>query len=184
MAHVSRLSDYVHQGVAQDEILEGKLVSATASGGIRSYSNLPNVTLAASGTTYPVFIAFAAPDNFDRPVNSLQYTATYYTTIRADVNTGWGDPSDTYTYYRVGLSNLEAPTLTSGMFVQLHAGGSYTLTSGCWIANSNLQTRGALVKVADDGTGRFEYTTSNSVAIGFVEEYDAARNYLTVTLKH
>ncbi len=182
MAFVSRLSDYVGGGVAVVNILEGKLVTVAASGG-RELSNLPNVSLAASGTSYPIFVAFAAPDNFPRPVNSLNYTASYTALIRSDINTGWGNPVDTYTMYREGLSSLEAPTLTSGMLVQLHRGGSYTLTSGCWVDSADIKVNNALVKVADDGTGRFAYTTSASAAIGFVEEYDIKRNYLVVTVK-
>lgn len=182
MAFVSRMSDYVGQGVAMENILEGKLVTVTTSGG-RDVSNLANVNLAASGVTYPVFVAFAAPDNFPRPVNSLNYTANYLTVLRGDLNTGWGDPIDQFTMYRVGLSNLEAPTLVSGMFVQLHRGGTFTLTSGCWVDGASIKANGALVKVADDGTGRFDYTASTANAVGFVEEYDSLRNYLVVTLK-
>jgi hypothetical protein len=179
MAHEARLSNYVGQGVAQDTILEGKLVVATTSG-IRA--ELPNVRLAASGVTRPVYVAFAAPDNFPRPVNSLQYTAGNLTTFRGDVNTGWADPVDQYTMYRVGLASLENPVLTSGMLVQLHRDGTYTLPSGCWVDVAGIKVREALVKVADDGTGRFQLTTVNSSAVGWVEEYDATRNYLTVTL--
>jgi len=180
LAHVSRLSDYVRGGVAQDTIWEGSLVTPSTSG-IRA--DLVNVRLAASGTVYPVFVAFAAPTNFPRPVNSLQYTARNTVTIRGDNNTGWADPVDTYTMYRTGLSNLEAPVLTSGMLVQLHRGGTYTLTSGNWINTANIRVPGALVKAADDGTGRFQLTTLQSEAIGFVEEFDGKRNYLTVTIR-
>jgi len=179
MAHVSRLSDYVEQGVAQDTILEGRLVTTTISG-IRG--SLPNVRLAASGTIRPVFMAFVPPDNFARPTNALQYTAGNLQVIRGDVNTGWTDPVDSYTMYRQGLSTLEAPVSTSGMLVQLHRHGTYTVTSGCWVPNASLLVNNALFRVATDGTGRLEFTTDNSVAVGWVEEYDGNRNYLTVTL--
>jgi len=182
MAFVSRLSDYVAAGVVMQDILEGKLVTVSISGG-RDASNLPNVNLAASGITYGIFVAMAAPDNFPRPVNSLNYTANYLAVMRADINTGWGNPVDSYTYYREGLSSLEAPVLTSGMLVQLHRGGTYTLTSGCWIDASGIKVNGALVKVADDDTGRFALTTDVTKAVGFVEEYDVKRNYLVVTVK-
>lgn len=181
MAYTSRLSDYVRGGVAQDTILEGKLVTYSVSG-IRG--ELPNVRLAASGTTYPVFVAMVPPDNFPRPVNANQYTAGHLATIRSDVNTGWGDPIDQYTFYRVGLSNLEAPVLTSGMLVQLHRGTTVTLTSGCWVDSANIKVNGNRVKVSDDGTGRWQYTALVSESIGFVEEYDPSRNYLTVTIEH
>ena len=180
MAFVSRLSDYVAQGVAGTTILEGLLVTTTVSG-VRG--TLPNVQLAASGTIRPVFVAFVPPDNFARPVNSLQYTATDLAVLRSDINTGWNlTQTDQYTMHRIGLSNLEAPTAVSGMLVQLHRKGTYTLTSGNWIASDSLKVAGALVKVADDGTGKFALTTDQSVAVGFVEEYDVNRNYLVVSL--
>jgi len=184
LAHESRLSDYAGQGVVYESagILEGCLVTATVSGG-RVGSDLPNVVLAASGVVYPVYVAFAAPDNFPRPVNSLNYTANFQTTIRSDINTGWGNPIDTFTMYREGISSLEAPVLASGMLVRILRGGTYTLTSGCWVDSSAIKVNQALVKVADDGTGRFDVTTSQANAVGFVEVYDSARNYLTVTLK-
>lgn len=179
MAHVSRLSDYVAQGVAQNTILEGLLVSTSVSG---IKGSLPNVLLAASGVVRPVFMAFVPPDNFPRPIDSRQYTAGNLQVFRSDLNTGWVDPIENGTYYRQGLSTYEAPTLTSGMLTQLHRQGTYTVTSGCWVANASLLAREAKFKVADDGTGRLQYTTNDSVAVGWVEEYDATRNYLTVTL--
>ena len=182
MAHESRLSDYAAGGVAAQSILEGLFVT-TATSGVRELSTLPNVSIAASGTVYPVYVAFAAPDNFPRPVNSLNYTANYLTTIRGDVNTGWQNPVDTFTMYREGLSNLEAPTMTSGMLVRLLRGGTYTLTSGNFIDVAGIRVPGALVRVAHDGTGRAQLTTVQAEAVAFVDEYDAGRNYLTITLK-
>lgn len=184
MAHVSRLSDYVGGGVVVHPagIYEGSFVTATVSGG-RTLSSLPNVNIAASGTVYPVYVIFAAPDNFPRPVNSLNYTANYQVTIRGDVNTGWADPIDQYTMYREGISSLENPLLASGMRVQLHRGGTYTLTSGNYIDVAGIRVKDALIRVAHDGTGRAQLTTVASEAVGFVEEYDATRGYLTITLK-
>ena len=183
MSYVSRQSDFVMGGVAQDTILEGKLVVASTSG-VLSASSLPNVRLAASGTVYPVYVAIVPPDNFVRPTNSAMYTAGYNAVVRADVNTGWGNPIDeNYTFYRQGKSTLEAPALASGELVQCHRGGTYTLTSGAWIDVAGIKVNQALVKVADDGTGRFQLTTLQADAIGFVEQYDGSKNYLTVTLK-
>lgn len=174
------MSDYVRGGVAGESILEGKLCTITLSG-VRA--ELPVARIATSGTVYPIFVAIAPPDNFQRPTNATQYTAPWYTTIRRDVNTGWGDPVDSYTLYRQGLSTLEAPTLTSGMLVQLHRGCTVTVTDGCFITGDAIKVPGALVKVADDDTGKFEVTVDTTIAIGYTEEYDSTRNYLTVTLK-
>ena len=179
MAYISRLSDYVRGGVAQDTILEGKLVTISTSG-VRA-NELPNVRLAASGA-FPVFVAIVPPDDFPRPTNSEMYTATNLGTLRSDTNTGWQNPVESYTFYRQGLSTFEAPTLTSGMLVQLHRGGTVTVTSGCWLDSANIKVNGSLVKPATDGTGRFEYTNTRADSIGFVEEYDGKRNYLTVVI--
>jgi hypothetical protein len=84
MALISRLADYVRGGVAQDTILEGKLVTLTNSGIL---NDLPNVRLAASGATN-VFVMTIPPDNFARPTNALQYLATDLSVIRGDINTG------------------------------------------------------------------------------------------------
>lgn len=182
MAYISRMSDLVLGGIVADpSIVEGTLVTISTSG-VTALNSLPAVRIAASGTVYPVFVAMAAPDNFPRPTNSLMYTSTYQQTIRSDVNTGWGNPVDSYTFYRQGLSTLENPVLTSGMLVQLHRGGTVTLTSGNWISTANIKVPGAKVAVADDGTGRFKYTTLQSEAIGFVQEYDGAKQYLTVVI--
>jgi hypothetical protein len=179
MAHISRLSDYVKGGVAQDTILEGLFVTATVSG-IRE--ELPNVRLAASGTTWPVYVAIVPPDNFARPTDSRMYTAGKLLVFRQDVNTGWADPVVNATYYPQGLSTYEAPTAVSGMLLQLHRDTTVTLTSGCFIDAAGIRVNDALVKVADDGTGRAQLTTNAAVAVGWVEEYDADRKYLTITV--
>lgn len=182
MAYISRLSDHVDGGVAQDTIWEGTFVTISQSG-VSTGSSLPAVRIAASGTVYPVFVAIVPPDNFARPTNSLMYTATYTATLRSDVNTGWDNPVDSYTFYRQGMSTLENPVATSGMLLQLHRGTTVTLTSGNWISSANIKVPGALVKVADDGTGRAQYTTLQSEAIGYIEEYDGAKQYLTIVVK-
>lgn len=181
MAYISRLSENIYGGVAQDTIVEGSWVVPSTSG-IRG--DLRNVQLAASGTTYPAFIAIVPPDNFGRPTNKLMYTATFQATIRADVNTGWSDPVDNYTIYRKGLSSFEAPVLASGMLCQLIGdNGTVTLTSGNIVDSANIKVPGALVKPADDGTGRTQYTAVKSEATGYVEQYDATRGYLTIVIK-
>jgi hypothetical protein len=180
MAYISRLSDFVGGGVAQDTIVEGCFVSISTSG-IRD--SLPNVRLAASGTVYPVFVAIVPPDNFPRPVNALQYTAGRTVTIRTDLNTGWGAPVSTWTLYRQGLSTFEEPIATSGMILQLHRGTTVTLTSGAYVNVAGIQVPGAMIKPADDGTGRAQVTTVQTEAVGFVQEYDGYRGYLTIVVK-
>lgn len=182
MAYISRLSDHVDGGVAQDSIPEGSWVTISTSG-VRAMSELPNVRLAGSGVSYPVFIAMVPPDDFARPTNSLQYTNTYTATIRGDQNTGWANPIDAYTFYRQGLSTLESPTLTSGMLVQLHRGTTVSLPSGLYVEVAGIKVPGALVKPADDGSGKTQLTTVQTEATGYVEEWDGKRGYLTIVVK-
>jgi hypothetical protein len=179
MALISHLADYIRGGVAQDTILEGKLGTINQSGIL---NELPNIRLAASGETN-VFVVTIPPDNFARPTNALQYLATDLAVIRGDVNTGWESDPYTDTYYRIGKSALEAPTAYSGERVLIARECTVTVTSGCFVDSVGIKVPGSLVKVADDGTGRFATTTDKSASVGFVEEYDATRNYLVVTLR-
>lgn len=180
MGHISRLSDYVRGAVAVADIVEGRFISLAQSG-VRLGSELPQANLTASGVTYPVYVAFSAPDNFARPTNLLQYRATWQTTINGWSNTGWEQPIKTYTQYMQGMSTLEEPTIPSGVLIQAHQGGTYTLYSGAFIASASWANE-SLVKVADDGTGRAQYTTVLASAVAKVEEYDASRNALTISL--
>lgn len=181
MAYLARLTENVEQGIAQDTIHEGSWVTMSISG-IRG--ELSNVRLAASGVVYPAFIALVPPDNFARPTNSLMYTATPNATIRSDVNTGWGNPVDTYTMYRQGPASFEHPVLVSGMLTQLYGdGATITLTSGNFVDSASIKVPGALIKPADDGSGRTQFANAQAQATGRVREYDATRGYLTIVVK-
>lgn len=167
MAHVSKIDLHVRPSVAGESLPEGRLVRLIASG---LHDDLPTARLAASGTRLNVYVAFAAPDNFARPTPSAMYTATrnanFYET------SAWGNFTETDTFYRVGISTLEDPTMASGYVMLARRGGIYEVASGCVVTSSNLQVVGNLVKVSDDGTGRWEYTTVESSAIAKVVDWN------------
>lgn len=167
MAHEAKLSLNVRPAVAGQTIDEGRLVRLAASG---LHVDLLTALLAASGTTLNVYVAFAAPDNFARPTPATMYTAgqnsQYYETGT------WGNFTETDTFYRAGLSTFENPVLASGYVMLAKKGGIYTVPSGCTTDESGLRTPGNLVKVSDDGTGRWAATTSESNAFAKVVDYD------------
>lgn len=176
MAHEAKLSLFSVPSVAGETIEEGRLVRLVASG-IRN--DLAVAKLAASGTTINVYVAFAAPDNFSRPTPGQVYTAPSRTQwYESD---SWGNPTQTDTWYFQGLSTFEAPIIASGYVMLAKREGTYTVTSGCVISSASIQTVGNLVKVADDGTGRWDVTTLEANAIGTVVDYDPA--LLTYTFR-
>lgn len=181
MAHEAKLSLYSVPAVAGQAIEEGRLVRLTASG-LRN--DLPTALPAASGTTINVYVAFAPPDNFSRPTPGSVYTAapTSYWLENQVAGPSWGNQTQTDTWFFQGLSTFEAPLLGSGYLVLAKREGVYTVTSGCVVAGSNIQVVGNLVKVADDGTGRWDSTTVESSAIGTVVDYDPALNTYTFRL--
>jgi len=174
MAHIARLSESVRGAVAGELIQEGRLVRLTVSG-VRN--DLPVAMLAASGTTRNVYIAMVPPDDFARPTPATMYSAGFSTTLRESGS--WGDFVETNTFYRVGLSTLENPFMPSGYLLQAHRETVVTVPSGCVVANASLKTVGSLAKVSDDGTGRFEYTTSDSVAVARVVDWEPSLDQYT-----
>jgi hypothetical protein len=167
MAHESILSNTVNPAVAGVIIQEGRLVQLVASG---LKADLPTALLAASGTRLNVFVAFAAPDNFSRPTPGALYSAG--STSQYYENGTWSNFTETDTFYRMGLSTLENPILASGYSLLAKLGGVYTVPSGCVIDSAALRVVGALAKVSDDGTGRFEVTTNETVVVARVRDFD------------
>jgi hypothetical protein len=167
MAHVAKLDGLVRPSVAGESIQEGRLVRLVASG-LRN--DLPTALLATSGTTMNVYVAFVPPDNFARPTPDFMYTAPWYNTLQ---ETGtWGNNEQTATFRYEGLSVYENPTAVSGMYLQARRGGIYHVPSGCVVVSANLKVVGNLAKVSDDGTGRFEYTSSETGAVAKVVDYN------------
>lgn len=180
MAYVARLSDYVRGGVLVDASLqEGVAVTFTQSGA-RSGSELPNVTVASVGMVNNVGILFKGPDQFARPTDSRMYTVGNLAQI--DPGSGYGDPIYTTTQYQVGKSTLWNPTLVSGEIVNVHRGGTYAVPSGAFVSSVGIQVPGAMVKVG--ASGKWDVTTSQTDAVGIVEEYNTQNGVLIFTLWH
>lgn len=176
MAHVSRLSDLVRGGVAGESIQEGTAVVMTQSG-VRN--ELPVLMKAGANATGNVFVIMASPDNFARPTLEGMYTAGSTTTIDAQSNTGWSNPVESLTYYKVGKSTLWNPTIVSGELAQAHRGGTYAVLSGTYVDSADIKVPGNKIAVAADGQWTY---TSGANAVGFVEEFDADRTVLYITL--
>lgn len=175
MAHEAKLSSTVVAAVAGISVQEGRLVQLNASG---VHNDLPIASFAASGTQRNVYVAFAAPDNFSRPTPATLYTAgntgSFYE------NGAFGTSfSETDTFYYNGLSTQENPMLASGYVMLAKKGGVYIVPSGCIVTNTGLRVNGALAKVSDDGTGRFELTTNDAVAIARVRDWEPSLDLYT-----
>jgi hypothetical protein len=179
MAYQARLSDYVRGGVVLDaSLVEGTPVTFTQSG-VRN--ELPSITAASAGMVNNVGILFVGPDQFPRPTDARMYTVGALSQI--DPSTGYGDPIDTnITTYKVGKSVLWNPTLVSGELGLVMRGGSYAVLSGAFTDSAGIRVPGAMIKV---GAGpAWEVTTSQSDAVGVVEEYNTVNGVLIFTLWH
>lgn len=179
MAYQARLSDYVRGGVVLDATLtEGTPVTFTQSG-VRN--ELPSITAASVGMVNNVGILFVGPDQFPRPTDARMYTVGALSQI--DPSTGYHDPIDTsITTYKVGKSNLWNPTVASGELALVMRGGTYAVLADQFIDSAGIRVPGAMVKV---GTGpKWQVTTSQSDAVGVVEEYNTVNGVLIFTLWH
>jgi|SwirhirootsSR3_FD_contig_71_66523_length_1563_multi_3_in_0_out_0_2 hypothetical protein len=179
MAYQARLSDYVRGGVVVDASLtEGTPVTFTQSG-VRN--ELPNITAATAGMVNNVGILMVGPDQFPRPTDARMYTVGRLSQI--DPSTGYHDPiNSNITTYNVGKSVLWNPTVASGELALVMRGGSYAVLSGQFTDSAAIRVPGAMIKV---GTGpKWEVTTSQTDAVGVVEEYNTVNGVLIFTLWH
>lgn len=177
MAYVARLSDYVRGGVVGETLQEGVPVVMTQSG-VRN--ELPVLMKAPENSVHRVGILFATPDDFVRPTDEGLYKAGFKTQI--DPNSGFGLPVQTQTLYKVGKSTLWNPTLTSGELGQMHRGGSYAVPSGAFVDSANIKVPGNMIKVGS--TNKWEYTNTESEAVGMTEEYNHTLGVLIFSLWH
>jgi len=179
MAYQARLSDYVRGGVVVDALLqEGSPVTFTQSG-VRN--ELPNITAATAQAVNNIGILFVGPDQFARPTDARMYTIGALAQI--DPSVGYHDPINTaITTYNVGKSTLWNPTLASGELGLVMRGGSYAVLSGVFTDSAGIRVPGAMIKV---GAGpKWEVTTSQTDAVGVVEEYNTVNGVLIFTLWH
>lgn len=166
----------------------GVLVDATAQEGIAvtftqsgSHNDLPSVTAASTGMVANVGILIKGPDQFARPTDSRMYTTTQL--LQIDPGSGYGDPVYTVTTYNVGKSTLWNPTLSSGEIVNVHRGGSYAVPSGAYVSSAAIKVPGAMVKVGATG-GKWDVTSSQTDAVGMVDEFNTLNGVLIFTLWH
>lgn len=179
MAYQARLSDYVRGGVVIDAtLLEGTPVTFTQSG---SRNELPGITAASVGMVNNVGILFVGPDDFARPTDARMYTVGNLAQI--DPSTGYHDPIQTgITTYNVGKSVLWNPTLVSGELGLVMRGGTYAVLPDSFIDSAGIRVPGAMIKV---GAGpKWQVTTSQTDAVGVVEEWNAVNGVLIFTLWH
>lgn len=178
--HVASRSTRVEGAILAGQIVEGLAVTLTNSGTVNDLAgDLPIATLANSGTN-PVYILAAAPDNYDRPVDIRQYRAGWKVVSDKWLSTGYVDPVTTDTLYKVGISNLDNPTIPSGFLVNCHRGGKYTIPSDCYTASDNIKVPGKYIEVGTNG--KWQYTASRTNAVGEVVDYDPANERLTITI--
>lgn len=177
MAYQARLSDYVRGGVVVDASLQEGVPVVLTQSGVRN--ELPGITAAGTNQVNNVGILFKGPDDFPRPTDARMYTASNLAQINP--NSGYGDPIDTTTVYRVGKSVLWNPTLVSGELGLFARGGTYAVPSGTFNDSANIRVPGAMIRV---NGGKWDVTTTQSEAVGMVEEYNTVNSVLVFTLWH
>lgn len=175
MAHVAKNDLHVRPAIAGIDIAEGLLVRLTASG----TSDLPVALPAASATHLNVYVAFFPPDDFGRPTPVGMYKANWYSVL--DTNSGWITQSNE-SQYVVGPSVTENPVVASGMKLQARRGGIYHVADTVVVESASAKVVGNLVKVAADGSGKWEYTATENDAIGKVVDYNPEGGIYTFEL--
>lgn len=157
---------------------EGVAVKLAASG---LHNDLPTVLKATVGDV-DVFCVMATPDEFPRPTPSTLFSYPASSTFpRASTITADQNQIDSRTWYNIGPSMLENPTLASGWKVQIHKGGAYHLPSGTFVDTTTIRSAGAHVKVA--GSGLWTYAAANdSARVGYVREYNPSDGSIVIVL--
>lgn len=178
--HVASRSAKVRGAIVIASVVEGLAVQLNDSGVARGLeTDLPTAALADSGMLHPYIIA-AAPDDFMRPVDKRQYQAGWRVVSDKTLSSGYSEPVETETFYKVGISNLYNPTIPSGFVVNLHRGGTYTIPVAAYTDSADIHVVGAPIEVGDNGKWQRATVTTN--AVGEVVFYDAATEELTFEL--
>lgn len=185
---INKFSDII--GVVTNEAIpEGRFVLVTSNNaGTYNFGSrgdlqgikLPNTTTEAARAYY---VAAFAQDNRSLPI--LQPTPSYAYQLRS----GWGVGADNVpivgsTVYLTHPGNMVGQTIPSGELALAMGGGIFTIPSGSYIANANLETPGVFVAAADtasDGAadaGKPKYSATKAVAQ--VERYNSETGALTI----
>jgi hypothetical protein len=173
MAYISRLPSYSRGGIVHETLREGVPVVFSTSG---ERGELPVFHKAPANSVSHVGVLIVPPDDFQRPTPEGMYTAKPWV-VRKDVFT---EPVDTTTMYRVGKSTLWNPTVTSGELAAFMRGVTVAVPSECYVDSDAIKVPGARIKVGS--TNLWEVTTTESEAVGVVEEYNTTNNMLLITI--
>lgn len=184
---INKFSDII--GVVTNEAIpEGRMVLLTTnnagtynfgSRGDLAGIKLPDTTAEALKARY---VAVFAQDNRSLPIFQPMPAYTY------QLRSGWGVGSDNVpitgsTIYLTHPGNMVGQTIPSGELAVAHGGGVYTVPSGAFVYNANLQVPGTYMIVAntaDDSAGaagKLKYSASAGVAI--VERFNTSTWELT-----
>ena len=186
---INHYGDTVLGGVAQEDIVEGRLVLLTTNVHSRNYgsqTDLPGVKLPDTTTEagYVKYIAVFEQDNRGLPLYLPQPALGAHT-----MRYGWEQSANApfaATVYLTHPGVQESQTIPSGAGVALFGEGVYTLPSGQFIYSPQLQVPGAPIAAADtasDGAGeagKVHYSTTT--VVGEVVRYDNTTNRLTFRL--
>lgn len=177
MANVRVMSTYIGQAVAGEQYYEGQAIEIQASG---IHYDLATA-MKADNATKNVFVAIVPPDNFPRPTPLGMYLRpdvsgpTDLGSLSADTPgvgvSGVQPMSNLYVDY--AYSMYENPVLYSGMAVQVHRGGVYTVPCSLFEGSP---AQGDDLFVAANGN----WDTTGTVKVGLVQSVSST--HVTIQL--
>jgi len=171
--------------VAQEDIVEGRIGLLTTNVHSRNYgsqTDLPGVKLPTTSTeaAQARYIIAFEQDNRSLPIYQPQPHYDWATRY------GWEQATNApfaATVYITHPGVQEGMTIPSGAGVVAFGEGIYTVPSGSYVYNANLEVPGAFLAVADTSTdtaadkGKLKY--SATAAFAEVVHYDSATYRLT-----
>lgn len=189
---INRFEDVIGVRVVED-ITEGRFVVLTSHNLGGSFMNVdadvPGAKLpdTAEEATRAEFCITFAVDN--RPTPIVDWPQTEWDERGGWVNSTAG-PLTGVKMWLTHPGNQENQTIPSGYKALAFRTGTYTIPSGQYIYNANLEIPGAAVIIANaasDGAGEAgkpKYTATNAVGVvGFVQDYDETTGALTIRVK-
>lgn len=177
--------------VTTEAIPEGRMVLLTSHSFNHNYGSrqdLPGIKLpdTSAEAAKAKYVAVFAQDNRGLPI--YQPTPSYSYQLRDGYGVGNDNvPITGSTIYLTHPQNMVGQTIPSGELAVAHGGGVYTVPSGYYTYNANLEVPGAFLvasNTADDGAanaGKLKYSASAGIAI--VERVDSNKNLTFRTLQ-
>jgi hypothetical protein len=185
--------DQVIGVVAQEDIVEGRFVVLTgnALGGslMNVDADLPGAKLpdTAEEAKRAKFCLTFAVDNRTAPI--VDWPQTTFDFRGGFVNAQAG-PLTGLKMWLTHPGNQESQTVPSGYKALAFTEGTFTIPSGQYVYDANLETPGAAVMIADAATdgageaGKPKFSATIEVGtIGFVQVYDDATGDLTIRVE-